>query len=130
MTGTPRASDTAWWSVPPPHRNGPGPVLESAYLAMRDGVRLAVDVHRPAPIPDGGLPAILWQTRYFRRYRYHWWAEGMAPLLFKAPEIARFVSAGYVYVAVDIRGTGASFGSRAADMSEAELEKMASKKKS
>jgi predicted acyl esterase len=33
---------------------------------MRDGVRIAVDVILPEPVPAGGVPTILVMTRYWR----------------------------------------------------------------
>jgi putative CocE/NonD family hydrolase len=89
----------------------------SRYVAMDDGVRLAVDVY----LPEGGgagdsarkLPTILLATPYYRRFALSDDAPaGTEP----TPNIARwrdlFVARGYALVAVDVRGTGASFGTR------------------
>lgn len=88
----------------------------SAYIPMRDGVRLAADIYLPAPLPPGGrLPVILEQTRYWRssqlRPPLSWFMprEGEAfPLLRRYRQ--GFTSRGYAVVVVDVRGTGASFG--------------------
>ena len=81
---------------------------------MRDGVRIAIDVTLPKPVRDG-LPAIIRQTRYHRRFHYQ------PP--FHLPELRRlfdrmyharryFVSRGYAWVDVCVRGSGASGGTR------------------
>ena len=47
-------------AVPPPR---------SLYLEMADGVRLAADIYIPeGDRPDGGFPAILHLTPYYRRF--------------------------------------------------------------
>jgi putative CocE/NonD family hydrolase len=68
---------------------------------MRDGVRIALDVVLPEPLPEGRkIPAILIMTRYWRS------AEGDG-----AGNTARFFAGrGYAVVTGDSRGTGASFG--------------------
>ncbi len=71
----------------------------SRYVAMPDGIRIAVDIY----LPEGAsrpLPAILVSTRYWRA------AQGQ-PI----GAMERFwISRGYAYVYADVRGTGASFG--------------------
>jgi uncharacterized protein len=74
-----------------------GGVVSSRYLTMRDGVRIAVDLVLPEEAAGGRVPAILDATRYGRR-------EGALDRL------RPFVEQGYAVVAVDARGTGASFG--------------------
>src|SRR5262249_38950918 len=83
----------------------------SLYVAMPDGCRLAVDVYRPQAA--GAVPAILIFTPYYRRFAL----AAQAPQGSEAcPGVARwrdlFVPRGYALVAVDVRGTGASFGTR------------------
>lgn len=81
----------------------------ASFLAMRDGVRIAVDVFLPAGYEGEGEPAtafpvIFSYTPYHRTFLDP--ASGTVPLgLFEF-----FVSRGYAYVAADMRGTGASFG--------------------
>jgi uncharacterized protein len=90
-------------------------VPNSCYVAMRDGCRLAVDVHLPLP-PDGtagpqSFPAILLFTPYYRRFKMREGATGEAnPNSGKFRDL--FVPRGYAVVVVDVRGTGASFGTR------------------
>ncbi len=82
-------------------------------LPMRDGVKLAVDVHVPRGAGDR-LPTILRQTRY---------ARSLAPRGRLGARVVRaidhnlrlrraFVAAGFAWVDVDVRGSGASGGSQ------------------
>jgi hypothetical protein len=89
---------------------------KSFYLTMRDGVKIAVDLYLPKGRKKGDkIPTILYQTRYFRSIQLR------GPLLGKVfrmipstPnfEMKEFIRNGYALVCVDVRGTGASFGSR------------------
>jgi len=83
---------------------------------MRDGVRLAADLWLPGELRAGGrVPAILHQTRYHRATVW-----GAAARRLGIPELldvnaslrSSFLRAGYAWVDLDVRGTGASFGSR------------------
>lgn len=77
-----------------------GPV-ESTYVTMRDGVKLALDVSRPTDnCPTGKLDTILIMTRYWRGVK----GQPSNPLA------DQFVPHGYAVVVGDVRGTGASFG--------------------
>jgi len=92
----------------------------SVYVPMRDGVRLAVDVHLPlgAAAPNR-VPALVHLTRYWRSSRRpiaenprfcnpaHWRDE---PLLTTVE--VQMLASGYAIVKVDVRGTGASYGFR------------------
>lgn len=88
----------------------------SQYLTMRDGVQIAVDLYLPDNLQPGQkIPAILHQTRYWRAVDYRWLVG-----LFKEDRprgiigryASRFLQEGYAWVGVDVRGSGASFGSR------------------
>lgn len=110
-------ADSAAWRVPPsrylagrevPFRVPARP--QSLYVPMRDGCRLALD----AWVPEGAtgpVPAILIHTPYYRRFAL---APGSASE--PSPNAGKFrdlfVPRGYAVVVVDIRGTGASFGTR------------------
>jgi len=82
----------------------------SKYLEMRDGVRLAISVIMPADLKmDEKIPAVLYQTRYWREF------EGKFPFrwMFRPGKktMGPYMAArGYAMVRVDVRGTGASFG--------------------
>jgi uncharacterized protein len=106
------------WVVPPSRyiQGRPAkhtvPRPRSIYLPMRDGCRIAADIY----LPDGGeasrWPTILIQTPYYRRFAVDPAAKGVEP----SPNVAKyrdaFVPRGYAVVVVDVRGTGASFGTR------------------
>jgi putative CocE/NonD family hydrolase len=117
----------------------------SVYVAARDGVRLAVDIHLPA---DGAAaadgegaaaadgegaaaadgegaaakrPTIVLFTPYYRRFRLADDApDGTEPSPSYAVYRDFFVPYGYAVVVVDVRGTGASFGAREGFRSPAE----------
>jgi putative CocE/NonD family hydrolase len=77
-------------------------VVKSLYIRMRDGIRIAVDVVLPKDLQAGArIPAIVEQTRYWRAQK------GKGPNSYQR----FFASHGYAVVSVDVRGTGASFGS-------------------
>lgn len=104
----------------------PRPVRRaSRYLTMRDGVRIAVDVHLPAGLAPGErVPTILRQTRYFRAGRVRPPFGGLPvahlPDLYVLTR-RRFLARGYAWVDVDVRGSGASTGSRPYPWSPAEV---------
>ena len=99
-------------------------LTRSWYVPMSDGVHLAVDLHTRAPLlsPNNAtansrrLPVILHFTKDVRSWR----ARG--PLLARllgptynahTGSVARdLVRAGFAFLSVDVRGTGASFGAR------------------
>ena len=106
-------------------------VVNSHYLKMRDGVRLAVDVVRPSlngiPVEEP-LPVVWTHSRYHRNPGAM--IERMLPSGMKGPGIHSMVDAqadlqllvrhGYVVVSVAVRGSGASFGRYQGLFSEAE----------
>jgi putative CocE/NonD family hydrolase len=83
---------------------------------MGDGVRLAVDVYVPesdgarASADQQRFPTVVILTPYYRRFKLS--APGADP----SPNAAKyrdfFVPRGYAMVVVDVRGCGASFGTR------------------
>lgn len=87
-----------------------GLTTQALYIPMRDGVKIAIDLMLPANLsPDARIPAILKQTRYWRAMEYRppfSWFQGPA-------EFERFFTGnGYALVYADVRGAGASFGTR------------------
>ncbi|RMH32306.1 MAG: CocE/NonD family hydrolase [Nitrospirae bacterium] len=88
----------------------------SFYLTMSDGTKLAVDLYLPRDrTPDTRLPAILHQTRYWRSIDYRWplsLFNGDRPRGLMAAYAERFLANGYAWIDVDVRGSGASFGTR------------------
>lgn len=90
-----------------------GVETSSFYLTMRDGVKLAVDLHLPEGLAEGEkLPTILYQTRYIRSLEYRWPFSMLASTRNEITRSIHFlVPYGYAWVSADVRGTGASFGS-------------------
>jgi len=106
-----------------------GYVRRSEYVRVRDGCLLAIDVLHPARDghPLGGRrPTVLRATGYrrsFLRGEKIFYDISRIPLIEKhpvgavitpyefAPAITRLVDHGYNVVSLDLRGTGASFGS-------------------
>ncbi|MEI2416614.1 CocE/NonD family hydrolase [Orrella sp. JC864] len=117
------------WHLPPSRYLSERPATHalparplSVYVPMRDGCRIAVDVY----LPDGGagaspasFPTVAIFTPYNRRFRVQ--PPGSAE---PSPNAAKyrdmFVPRGYAVVVADVRGTGASFGTRDALRSPAE----------
>src|SRR5258708_8284092 len=85
---------------------------------MRDGVRIAVELCLPQPIPADGLTAAMRCTRYWRR------SVGAPELIanMQDDELRRAEAVGFALVLVDARGSGASFGTWAQPWSRAEVE--------
>jgi len=82
----------------------------SVYVPMKDGTRLAVDVYLPAERGSGEtFPALLEQTRYWRSRENARTGEPV-PALNGLDRF--FLEHDYALLKVDVRGTGASFGSR------------------
>ncbi|MBV2155000.1 CocE/NonD family hydrolase [Kitasatospora sp. SUK 42] len=87
------------------------PHLQSRYVTMPDGVRLAVDVYLPPGTEPGAkLPTVLVTQRYWRarvQPGKPGGTNGTAEL---------WNARGYAYVAADLRGTGASFGTLTSEL--------------
>jgi hypothetical protein len=87
-----------------------GVTTQSVYIPMRDGVKIAADVLLPGNLPEGAkIPAVMKMTCYWRA------AELRPPMIWfqKPDEFERvFTGHGYALILVDVRGTGASFGTR------------------
>ena len=85
-------------------------VRSSQYLTMRDGVKLAIDIIRPAKngqVETQPLPVIWTHTRYRRAFIH----EGKVISEAASEMVQPLIKHGYVSAAVDVRGSGASFGS-------------------
>ena len=100
-----------------------GYTTRSFYITMRDGVQIAADLHLPKGLPPNTkIPTVLVQTRYWRAYKFRipfkWFIKEP-----RKPEVVKgFTSQGFAVVWVDVRGTGASFGTRAYPFSEEEIQ--------
>lgn len=107
----------------------------SEYVEMTDGTKLAVDIYLPADGPkQGSFPVIFQYTPYGRAFvipDLKWYEKPFLkksvgtgePLLDRANSsgtvygstkemIDLFLSHGYAYVVADMRGTGASYGTK------------------
>jgi putative CocE/NonD family hydrolase len=97
----------------------------SQYLTMRDGVKIAVDVYVPDGLEPGQqIPTILHQTRYWRAFEYRWLIalfKDDRPRGLMGKYAERFLQQGYAWVDVDVRGSGASFGTRPIAWAPAEI---------
>src|SRR6266571_7813653 len=110
------------WRVPPSEYLKTRPVTHrvpaprSLHLAMRDGCRLAVDVYLPESESSSDRPSrwptICVLTPYYRRFKVKDGARGVEPSPTAGKYRDFFVPRGYALVVVDVRGTGASFGTR------------------
>lgn len=107
---SPEAPDLGWGRPVP----SPRYVRSSPTIVTRDAVRLAADVY--LPVGEGtSLATVLVQTRYFRRHALKPEWQAWEPLLTRDAEAALWVGAGYAFVSVDARGSGASDGVRTGD---------------
>lgn len=86
-------------------------VRQSRYIEVRDGTRLAADILRPAvdgePVEEP-LPVVWTHTRYRRAVPTK--GDAVATIADRNPFVPPLLRHGYVVAAVDVRGTGASFG--------------------
>lgn len=92
----------------------PDVVRTSAYVSVRDGTRLAVNIYRPAKgdvAETARLPVIFSFSPYRARYVEK---DGKVVELALGDRLAlrSLIRAGYVVATADIRGKGASFGHR------------------
>jgi hypothetical protein len=89
-------------------------VEKDIYVTMRDGVRLAVDVHRPDA--DGKFPALLALSPYgkeLQELEFPLQPLGKSAVwdgVMEAGDSEYFVSRGYAHIIGDLRGTGYSEG--------------------
>ena len=100
-----------------------GYTLSSNYITMRDGVKIAATICLPKGLSSGDkVPTLLYQTRYWRamelRIPFRWILDETIAYV-PIPEI--FTSRGYAIVYIDVRGTGASYGTRPYPWAEAEI---------
>ena len=92
-------------------------IRTSQYITMRDGIKIAIDIVRPAlngkPVEEP-LPLVWTHSRYHRGWdikgEYWSWALKMQTL----------IRHGYIAASVDARGCGASFGRHEGPFSPAE----------
>ncbi len=87
-------------------------VRMSWYVSVRDGTKLAVDIFRPArnggPVSEP-LPLIWTHTRY---HRASYTRDGNIRSMINQSWLQHILRHGYIIASVDVRGSGASFGTR------------------
>jgi putative CocE/NonD family hydrolase len=86
-------------------------VRESRYITVRDGTRLAADIIRPirnGAVETRPLPVIWMLHRYLRASLV---LGILRTVIDEQPWLRTLLDRGYIIVAVDARGSGASFGS-------------------
>jgi putative CocE/NonD family hydrolase len=93
----------------------------SQYIPVRDGTLLAADIYRPTKndrIEDKPLP-LIWTHERYHRARLH---KGKLVTVVDAGRMLTLLKNGYIIAAVDIRGSGASFGSQNIPFSRVEAQ--------
>ncbi|CAI5710996.1 unnamed protein product [Peronospora effusa] len=103
---------------------------ETQYVAMRDGIDLAVDTYLADYLWDKQekVPSVLFPTRHGRGYTLDFPFNLFTRYerKFTNPRVnayvQRFVTNGYAWVSVDVRGTGVSAGTKAHDFADAEVQ--------
>jgi putative CocE/NonD family hydrolase len=123
------AAASARGSLPGEERTPSGLRRNTAvYVAMRDGVEIAVDVWLPAHHrPGDRWPALMKTTPYWRSSDLGWGMRFLTALHWKRVESlidqqrAYFNGRGFVVLKVDARGSGASGGQRVVEYSPDEV---------
>ena len=87
----------------------------SQYIPMRDGTRIAIDVLRPTPratsCTRSALP-VIWEHRRYHRAVIDPSGKIYSQLDREDHPMRKLVLHGYVFAVADVRGSGASFGTR------------------
>lgn len=99
-----------------------GYITHSRYIQMRDGVKVAMDIHLPKELPKSELiPSVLIQTRYWRSFRFRIPVKWFMKEPFDPRIVKLMTNFGFAVIWVDVRGTGASFGTRSYPFSKSEI---------
>ena len=94
-------------------------ILKSFYVPMRDNVRLAVSAWLPRECDSSEPhPAVLKNNRYWRAMSFR---EDKLELQKEFLNAKHLLQHGYVLVICDVRGTGASFGTRETELPPNEI---------
>ena len=98
---------------------------QSVYIPMSDGTQIAVDIWVPTTLAkDEKIPTIIETTRYWRGQDNAILGRNITVLAGWQPIIDLLNNAGYAFVIVDARGSGASTGTRPIEWSPEEVEDM------
>ena len=88
-------------------------VRSSHYVSMFDGTKLAVDVYLPTNGPTNGPFPVLLNYHPYQRSTINPKTGAIEGVMFSSEtQIKFYTSYGYAFVVADMRGSGASFGSR------------------
>ncbi|WP_145979155.1 CocE/NonD family hydrolase [Gemmatimonas phototrophica] len=102
----------------------PAVVTHQGIMAA-DSVRIAADVILPPVVPDGGVPVVFIQTRYWRSFHLRGGTRNnTVPMGPREAIVEKLVTAGFAVVVTDVRGTGASGGEWPWPWSEGEVRDM------
>jgi hypothetical protein len=99
-----------------------GWIRASVYIKVRDGARLAADIFRPArggQVASEPLPVVWAFDRYHRADRS---GGRLVTKMDKMPWLAAMIRHGYVIGVVDVRGAGASSGTRDGELTPEEAQ--------
>jgi len=119
----PTITDAPWWA-----RTDAGPAVlslgsdrSSRYVPVSDGTKIAVDVFLPKGLAPGErVPTLITQTPYLRAVEFRGrLAERVATklaFLGTSDFAEECVTYGYAFVLMDLRGAGASFGRKTANV--------------
>jgi len=117
------SSDRAdWHAEQAPGRRYPNTRRTSQFVPMDDGVKVAIDLYLPDPLPHPlapeKCPAVLMQTPYFRALEVRSWVPGRLRRIIGGDDklAVALTGFGYAVVVMDLRGSGASYGRRRAVM--------------
>lgn len=97
--------------------------LNSQYVEVRDGTKIAIDIFRPAVNGDAvNTPyPVLWVYNWGGRAKYTGVPGGL-PIIRRGDDYTDLTKYGYVIAVVDARGTGASYGQMIGSYSRTEAQ--------
>jgi len=99
-----------------------GYTINPVYITVRDGVKLAMDVYLPKGLEnDKKVPTVLVQTRYWRSFKFKWPIKWLMKPPRKPWIVKNLCRHGLAVAWADVRGTGASYGTRPYPFSEEEI---------
>ncbi|MDD1779394.1 MAG: CocE/NonD family hydrolase [Candidatus Helarchaeota archaeon] len=99
-----------------------GYTTKSLYITVRDGVRLAGELYFPKGLPsEHKVTTVLVQTCYWRAYRFRTPFKWLMPEPRKPKVVKGLTAYGFAVLWMDVRGCGASYGTRPFPFSKEEV---------
>jgi len=99
-----------------------GYMTNSIYITMRDGVRLAGELYFPKGLSsECKSTTVLIQTCYWRAYKFRIPFRWLMPEPRKPKVVKGLTAYGFAVLWMDVRGTGASYGTRPFPFSKEEV---------